>query len=68
MKRFNELPIEYQCDEVKYYYDILSKKKLSLVLTRIFDICVSLGLLVLLSPILLIIAIWIKADSKGPVF
>ena len=35
---------------------------------RLFDIIASgLGLLVL-SPILLIVAIWIKLDSKGPVF
>lgn len=35
---------------------------------RLFDIVASgLGLLVL-SPILLIVAIWIKLDSKGPVF
>ncbi len=34
---------------------------------RIFDFLLSLVTLVLLSPILILIAIWIKFDSKGPV-
>jgi exopolysaccharide biosynthesis polyprenyl glycosylphosphotransferase len=39
-----------------------------LVLKRVFDIVVSLGALVVLSPLLLMAAIAIKLDSKGPVF
>jgi len=35
---------------------------------RLFDILASLFGLIVLSPIFLILAIWIKADSKGPVF
>lgn len=46
----------------------LEKKKLSLVVKRIFDIVASLGGLIVLSPILIIVAICIKLDSKGPVF
>jgi len=46
----------------------LEKKKLSLVVKRIFDIIASLGGLIVLSPILIIVAICIKLDSKGPVF
>ncbi|CEN83680.1 sugar transferase [Paraclostridium sordellii] len=46
----------------------LEKRKLSLIIKRIFDIAVSsMGLIVLL-PILIVIAILIKLDSKGPVF
>ncbi|CEJ74667.1 sugar transferase [Paraclostridium sordellii] len=46
----------------------LEKRKLSLIIKRIFDIAVSsIGLIVLL-PILIVIAILIKLDSKGPVF
>lgn len=37
------------------------------VAKRFFDILVSAALLVLLSPVLLAIAIWVKLDSKGPV-
>ena len=46
----------------------LERKKGQLVLKRIFDICVSLVLIVLLSPIIIFFSIWIKLDSKGPVF
>lgn len=35
---------------------------------RLFDIIASGTGLILLSPLLLILAIWIKADSRGPVF
>ena len=35
---------------------------------RAFDIIVSLGILLVASPVLLVIAILIKLDSKGPVF
>lgn len=55
----------------KSFVDIqreLEKKKLSLVIKRIFDIVASLGGLIVLSPMLIIIAICIKLDSKGPVF
>jgi Undecaprenyl-phosphate glucose phosphotransferase len=37
------------------------------VAKRIFDIVVAAALLVLLSPLLLAIAIWVKLDSRGPV-
>ena len=46
----------------------LEKKKLSLVVKRIFDIVASLCGLIILSPMLIIVAICIKLDSKGPVF
>lgn len=57
-----------QKKEVREYYDILSKKKASLRLKRIFDVTVAFFLLLLLSPVMIIISILIKRDSKGPVF
>lgn len=54
--------------EVKPYYDALNKKRLSLLLKRAFDFCVALIMTVILAIPMLFIAIWIKADSKGPVF
>ena len=68
MKKWDELPEEIKNDKTKKYYDIISKKKCSLIVKRIFDISVSLILLILLSPIFLILAIAIKIDSKGPIF
>ena len=35
---------------------------------RLFDICVSGVGLLLLSPLLLLVSVWIKLDSPGPVF
>lgn len=68
LKEYENLPENLQNDDVKRYYDILAKKKGNLFLKRIFDIFMSLILLILLSPVFLILAIWIKLDSKGPVF
>ena len=68
VKEWNELPKFMQVEEVKPYYKVLRKKKGQLILKRIFDICASLVLIVLLSPIILFFSIWIKLDSKGPVF
>ena len=68
VKECNELPKFMQVEEVRPYYEILRKKKGQLILKRIFDICASLILIVLLSPIILFFSIWIKLDSNGPVF
>lgn len=68
LRKWDKLPSEMQIPEVKEYYDILQKRKASLVLKRIFDIVVSSVLLVLLSPVFAVLAIAIKLDSKGPVF
>ena len=57
-----------QTEEVKKYYNILKKKKVSLFFKRVFDIVVSAIMLIVLSPVFLILSIAIKIDSKGPVF
>ena len=54
--------------EVKEYYDILSKKKGSLFLKRFFDILIALILFIILLIPMIIIAVYIKTDSEGPVF
>ncbi len=68
LRKWEELPAEMQIPEVKVYYDILQKRKMSLILKRLFDITVSFLMLLFLSPLFLILAIAIKLDSKGPVF
>lgn len=68
LKNWNELPEYMRTDEVRPYYDLLQRKKLSLFFKRIFDIVVSLIMIILCSPILLIISILIVKDSKGGVF
>lgn len=54
--------------QVRKYYNILQRKWFSLAVKRAFDIVVSAIMLVLFSPLFLILAIAIKADSEGPVF
>lgn len=68
LKSWNELPEYMRTDEVRPYYDLLQKKKLSLLFKRVFDIVVSLIMIILCSPFLLIISILIVKDSKGGVF
>lgn len=67
MRKWKEMPEYMQNEEVRYYYDILQRRKMSLKLKRLFDIVFSAVLLVILSPALLIISVLIKLDSKGPV-
>lgn len=68
VKEWNKLPEFMQVEEVRPYYEILRKKKGQLILKRIFDICASIILIVLLSPIIALFSIWIKFDSNGPIF
>ena len=65
---WEDLPENMQNEAVRPYYDILAKKKTALFFKRLFDIAVSLLMLILLSPFFLILAIAIKLDSPGPVF
>lgn len=46
---------------------VLEKKRIQLLIKRIFDFTVSLIGIVIVSPILLVISILIKLDSKGPI-
>lgn len=68
LKNWNKLPEYMRTDEVRPYYDLLQRKKLSLFFKRVFDIVVSLIMIILCSPILLIISILIVKDSKGGIF
>ncbi|MEQ2869503.1 sugar transferase [Ligilactobacillus ruminis] len=68
LREWNQLPEYMQTDAVRPYYDQLKKKEFSLFLKRIFDIVVSLVLIVLLSPLLLVLSILIVLDSEGGVF
>ena len=68
LKKWEDLPESLKTEEVRPYYDILKKKKLSLFFKRLFDIALSFIMLIILSPLFLFIAIAIKLDSEGPVF
>lgn len=68
MISWEKLPPQMQTEAVKPYYEILQKKQIGLIFKRLFDIVVSLIMLLILSPVFLVLAIAIKLDSKGPVF
>jgi len=65
---FEQLPPQMRTEAVRKYHTILSGRKASLVFKRIFDVLVSLVLLVVLSPVFLVLAVAIRLDSPGPVF
>lgn len=68
LRKWDELPENMKTDEVKAYYEILSRKRCSLAVKRIFDFTMALILLLLIAPILLVIALLIVIDSPGDVF
>lgn len=67
-KSWQELPNDMRCEAVRPYYDILASKRRDLMLKSVFDRLMAAVLLVVLSPIFLLLAVWIKLDSEGPVF
>ena len=68
IKRWSELPPAFQDPKIRKYYKRLYRKRGSLLLKRGFDVAASLFLLILLLPVMIGIAVWIKIDSRGPVF
>lgn len=68
MIKYKDLPKEFQNDAVKKYYEIVSRKKISLLFKRIFDIIFSILILLILFIPIIIISIAIKLDSNGSVF
>ena len=68
LPKWEELPDDIRTEVVRPYYDALSKRKAGLFFKRVFDIFAALDLIILLGIPMLIIAIMIKCDSKGPVF
>ena len=67
MPDWNVLPHSMRNERVRKYYDVLCKKRRSLIVKRAFDIVTSLMLLILLMTAFICIAILIKRDSDGPV-
>lgn len=66
--KWNDLPDDMRIDEVRPYYEILAKKQGQIFFKRVFDFVVALIMLIVLCIPMIIISIWIKIDSKGPVF
>ena len=68
LRKWEELPDFMRTDEVRPYYEVLQKKRISLFLKRAMDLLGGLILLIVLGIPMAIIAVLIKLDSPGPVF
>ena len=68
LRDWDDLPDFMRTKEVRPYYNILKKHEKELYLKRALDVVAASILLVLLAPIMLVVAVWIKLDSPGPVF
>jgi len=68
LKKWDILPSDIRKEAVKDYYELLKKHKLAIVSKRLFDIIVSLILLILLIPAFIIIGVVVFVASPGNVF
>lgn len=66
--RWEQLPEFMRTEEVRLYYEILRKHRFSLLMKRTFDFIMSSVMLVMLALVFIVLAVWIKLDSSGPVF
>lgn len=57
-----------QIPEVREYYEILSKRKKSLIVKRVFDLVISFILLIIAAAPMMVIAAAIAIDSSGGIF
>lgn len=65
---WEKLPDFMRTKEVRPYYEVLRKHRFGLLMKRTFDFVMSSIMLVLLAPVFICLAIWIKTDSEGTVF
>ena len=68
LRKWSQLPDRMRSREVRKYYNILIKRSGWFRAKRIFDIIVASIMLAVLALPMLVIAVFIKLDSKGPVF
>lgn len=68
LRKWENLPEFMKTPEVRHYWEMLWRKRWQLLPKRLFDLVLSLLMLVLLAVPMIIIAIAVKLDSAGPVF
>lgn len=61
-RTWGEIPTFMKNDFTLKYYRHLSRKRTSMVFKRIFDVIMSAVLLVLLSPVILVLAVWMDDE------
>lgn len=68
LRRWEELPEFMRTPEVRPYWEKLNKKRWQLSLKRAFDLVMAIMVLIVTAIPMVIIAVAIKCDSRGPVF
>ena len=68
LKKWEDLPEVMRTEAVRPYWEILYRRRAALVCKRLADVLLALVLLVLLALPMLILSVWIRLDSPGPVF
>lgn len=68
LRDWDKLPDYMKNDEVRFYFNCLKKKKISIAIKRIFDITASFFLLIVFAPVFIVISILIAKDSRGGIF
>lgn len=68
LREWEKLPKCMRTDEIRSYYEILKKKKGSLLLKRGFDFIAAVIMFVFLLPVFIVVPILIVRDSKGGIF
>ncbi len=67
MRRWEDLPQEFQNQEVKRYYDMLNQKRGTLLVKRVFDFVMSFFLICVLIPVFIVIGVAVKITSPGEI-
>lgn len=67
LKPYDKLPDVMKNDDVRRYYDILKKKRGSLLGKRVMDLLLAFVIMLLLLLPMAVIAVIVKCSSKGPV-
>ena len=68
LRKWDDLPGFMRIDEVRPYWEVLNKKRGQLAIKRAFDVAMATVLLMVLAVPMMVVAIMIKLDSKGPIF
>lgn len=68
LRKWDDLPEKMKNEQVRPYYDVLSKHRKSLIIKRGFDVIFSIIAIVIFLPVMAAVAVVIKMDSPGKVF
>lgn len=68
LRKWNDIPDKMRNKEVRKYYNIILKHRRWFAMKRVLDIVIASIMLIVLAIPMLVIAILVKLDSKGPVF